>query len=163
MKKIIVIAVAVGIGLLLAQAVRAETPAAYGPEGKRFGIGVYLGEPTGFTGKGFITERLAIDGIVAWSFVDSQFTMIGDATYEFVDIPIHSNVISLPFYAGAGGKVGISNNSNQTRVGIRIPIGVAAQWKNYPVEAFAELSPGVDVAPSTSFDMTGGVGARFYF
>jgi len=138
--------------------------AAYGPEGKRFGAGLYLGEPTGITLKGYLTEKLAIDGIAAWSFKDKGFTIIGDVTYDFLDIPIDSNVVTLPFYAGAGAKLEFNAGPNdKTVAGIRVPVGVAVQWVEYPVEVFAEIAPGIEVAPSTEFDLMGGIGVRYYF
>lgn len=141
----------------------AKEPSPYGPKGKRFGVGLHLGEPTGFTLKGYVSKRFAIDGIVAWSFVDEAFTLIGDATFEILDIPVDSQVITLPFYAGAGVKVGINDKNDDTVVAIRVPVGVAVQWVNTPVEIFLEIAPGVGVAPETNFDLTGGIGARFYF
>lgn len=136
----------------------------YGPEAKRLGVGLYLGEPIGFTLKGYITEKLAINGIAAWAFHDKAFTMIGDITYDFLDIPIDSNLVTLPIYAGFGAKLEFNAGPHDdTVVGIRVPVGVAIQWINYPIELFAEIAPGIDVAPSTEFDLMGGIGARFYF
>jgi len=141
-----------------------NNPAAYGPEGKRFGAGLYLGEPTGLTFKGYINSRLAINGIAAWGLRDEAFTVIGDVLYEFLDIPVDSNVLTFPFYAGAGAKLGFNAGPNdRTVAGIRVPVGVALQWINHPVEVFAEIAPGMEVAPSTKLDIMGGIGARFYF
>ncbi len=142
----------------------ANSPSAYGPKGRRFGAGLHLGEPTGFTFKGYLNRRLAVDGIFAWSFVDDAFTLIGDATYEIMDIPTDTRAITLPFYVGGGFKVAANAGpSDKTEATIRVPIGVAAQWVRYSVEVFFEIGPGIKVAPETAFDLTGGIGARFYF
>lgn len=142
----------------------ARGPSPYGPQGKRFGAGLYLGEPTGLTFKGYLTERWALDGVAAWSFVDDAFTLVFDGTYEFLDIPLDTRVITVPFYAGVGGKIGVNAGpTDRTTAAIRVPVGVAAQWVNYPVEVFLEIGPGVQVAPESDFDLTGGIGARFYF
>lgn len=142
----------------------------YGPKHKRFGAGIVVGEPTGITLKGYPGKYLAVDAIVSWSFVDHAFTIIGDVTYDFFDIPIHTAVATFPFYAGAGAKVGIHSDrehdhvhEHRTRVGIRVPVGVAAQWTQYPVEVYLEVAPGIELAPETEFDISGGLGARFYF
>lgn len=141
-----------------------NNPAAHGPEGKRFGAGLYLGEPTGLTFKGYLTPRLAVNGIVAWGLRDEAFTVIGDVLYEFLDIPVDSSVLTFPFYAGVGMKLGFNAGPNdRTVAGIRIPVGVALQWINHPFEVFAEIAPGMEVAPSTRFDLMGGIGGRFYF
>lgn len=139
---------------------------AYGPESKRFGAGLYLGIPTGITVKGYLTEKWALDGIFAWSFTGEGFTLIGDATYDFFDIPVHASSFTLPFYAGVGGKLAFGRDGDddgKTIAGIRVPVGVAMQFLRHPIEIFIEAAPGIEVIPEAEFDITGGVGARFYF
>jgi len=139
----------------------------YGPQEKRFGAGIIVGEPTGLALKGYVTPEFAIDGIVSWSFVDDALTLIGDLTYEFFDIPTSDLKFTLPFYAGGGVKIGFDRRGKKSKrktiVGIRIPVGVAMHFSTYPIEIFVELAPGIEVAPKSAFDFTGGIGARFYF
>ena len=138
----------------------------YGPKEKRVGAGVVLGDPSGLTIKGFISPRLSLGGIISWSFIDEAFLVVGDVDYEFLEIPIETDKISLPFYAGGGLKVGFDQggmDKDRTIVGIRVPFGVAVQWTRHPLEVFFEVAPGIDLAPSTKGDLTGGIGARFYF
>jgi hypothetical protein len=138
----------------------------YGPQNKRFGIGIIAGEPTGLSLKGYLTSQFAIDAIASWSFVEDSFTLIGDLTYDFFDFNTNLSSFSLPFYAGAGVKIGFDQggkNDGKTIVGVRIPIGVAMQFVKYPVEVFFEVAPGIEFSPETEFDFTGGIGARFYF
>ncbi|HEX5036111.1 MAG TPA: hypothetical protein VFX30_03030 [bacterium] len=164
MKRILCsLCLAVVLSVSIASVAFGESPAPYGPKGKRFGAGLHLGDPTGFTLKGYLTQRFALDGIVAWSFVDEALTIIGDGTFEILDIPIDSRAITLPFYAGAGVKVGIDDENDDTQVAVRVPVGLAVQWVNHPVEVFLEIAPGVGLAPETNFDLTGGVGVRYYF
>jgi len=139
----------------------------YGPQDKRFGAGIVVGEPTGISLKGYIVRNLSIGTIGAWSFNDEALTLIGDVLYDFFDIKTKENRISLPFYAGVGAKIAVGSDKNgshnETIFGIRVPVGIAAQWKKYPIEVFAEIAPGIDVVPDTSFDLSGGVGIRWYF
>ncbi|MBI2345664.1 MAG: DUF3996 domain-containing protein [Deltaproteobacteria bacterium] len=138
----------------------------HGPEGKRFGLGIVLGDPTGLTGKGYVSERLAVDGIVSWSFIDEAVTLIGDVTYDFFDLSMAGAAVGIPFYAGVGGKVAFDErgkNADRTLVGIRVPVGLAFQWAQHPIELFIEVAPGIELAPATTVDITGGLGARFYF
>lgn len=144
----------------------ARTPSPYGPQGKRFGGGLHFGEPMGFTLKGYPSKQFAVDFIAAWSFVEDSFTMISDLTYEFFDIPEDVDGFTLPFYAGIGGKLAFDRGGKdrkKTLGAVRIPFGFALQLIDYPIEIFFELGPGMQFAPKTEFDMTGGVGARFYF
>jgi len=147
-------------------AVKESVSPDYGPEGRKFGAGIILGDPTGFTAKGFLSPKMAIDAMASWSFTEEAFLIIGDLTYEFAQIPVRSSSLTLPFYAGAGGKIGFDRggrNNGRTVGGIRIPLGIAAQFTHQPIEVFVEVAPGMEVAPSTTTDVTGGVGARFYF
>ena len=145
----------------------AESPTtAYGPQGKRVGAGIVLGDPTGITFKGYITERFAIDAIGAWSFVHDTISIVGDLTYDFLDIPVNVSSFTLPFYVGAGAIIGFGKkgkNDGKTFAIIRVPVGVAMQFVNYPIEVFFEIAPGIQIAPSTDIDVSGGIGVRFYF
>lgn len=166
MKKQILRLILLVVSLLVTSTSFAISP--YGPEGKRFGAGLYLGQPTGITLKGYLTEQLAINGVAAWSFTNNSFMVIGDAVYDFFDIKTDSSKVNIPFYAGAGAIIAIngergSGRTNGTTAGVRVPVGVAFQWTNHPIEAFLEAAPGIRIAPNTQFQMTGGVGARYYF
>lgn len=166
MKKNLVQVIAAVLVLFISSVSFAISP--YGPEGKRFGAGLYLGEPTGITLKGYLTEQLAINGVAAWAFTTDSLMLIGDVAYDFFDIPVDSDAVNIPFYAGAGAVISIdggrgSGRTNGTTAGVRIPVGVSFQWTHHPIEAFVEVGPGVRLVPNTEFDLTGGVGARFYF
>jgi hypothetical protein len=126
----------------------AEYASAYGPKEKRFGAGIYLGEPTGVTLKGYLTQRLALDGVAAWSFIEDSLTLIADVTYEFFDINVNAGNTTLPFYAGAGAKMAFDGGRNDdTSFGVRVPVGIAVQWVKHPVEIFLEVAPGIELAP----------------
>ena len=157
----------VAVSLLMSGvSVEARTPSPYGPKGKHFGMGFILGDPTGITGKGYITDRFAIDAIGSWSFVDDAIVVIGDLTYDFLDIPVDVQAFTLPFYVGVGAKVGFiekGDKDGDTLVGIRVPVGVAMQFTRYPIELYFEVAPGIELAPETEADVTGGIGVRFYF
>lgn len=163
-KWISTVVVVVGIHLIAGVAYAGADP--YGPKGKRFGAGLFLGEPTGITLKGYVSRQLAIDGFASWSFVDEAVTFIADATYDFFDIPVKSQHFTIPFYAGFGGKLALDRggrNDGKTLFGLRVPVGVAMDFVKYPIEIFLEVAPGVELIPATDPDVTGGLGARFYF
>src|SRR5579885_304912 len=154
--RIVTVIVAVCALLSVPLSARAASTA-FGPESKRFGAGLYLGIPTGITLKGYLTEKWALDGVFAWSFVGEGFTLIADATYDFFDIPIHASSFTLPFYVGVGGKLAFGRNGDddgKTIAGIRVPVGVAMQFVHYPIEVFIEAAPGIEVIPEAEFDVT---------
>ncbi len=150
----------------LLQSVEAGSTDPYGPKARRFGAGIILGDPTGISLKGYVSSRIAIDGIFSWSFVDDAFILIGDLTYDILDIPVNASSFTLPFYIGAGAKVGFvqrGNRDGKTLIGVRVPVGVGMQFINHAVEVFFEVAPGFEVSPATDFDITGGIGVRYYF
>ncbi len=138
---------------------------AYGPEEKRFGLGLYLGEPTGITGKYYFTEQVSFQGVGSWSFFDEAATIIGDVLYDVHDLSGNSSDFSLPFYVGFGGKFTIHDNSgdDDSTFGVHVPVGIAWQAGDFPLEIAFEIAPGIDLAPETEFDVNGGIILRFYF
>ena len=71
MKKITILVI--GLSLFWASPSKAGS---YGPKEKRLGAGIVLGDPTGFSAKGFIAPKLGVDVIVSWSFVDGFFQLL---------------------------------------------------------------------------------------
>ena len=65
-----------------------------------FGIGVVLGEPTGVSGKYWLSEQTAIDGAFGYSF--------GDRFRVSMDYLVHTNAFEapeFPLYYGVGGAI----------------------------------------------------------
>lgn len=119
------------------------------------GVGVILGEPSGFTAKAWVGKVRAIDALAAWSFRDFFFMQ---SHYVF-----HSRK-SLEdkefwFYAGPGGyaRLGVGKD----RLGVSGNFGVAYAVRQF--EVFLELSPKVSIVPDTDGDLTGGLGFHYYF
>ncbi|NUM60429.1 MAG: hypothetical protein HUU56_17515, partial [Bdellovibrionaceae bacterium] len=54
-------------------------------------------------------------------------------------------------------------DDGSTHAAMRLPLGLALQLSNTPVEFFMQAAPGIEFNPDTEFDMTGGVGVRYYF
>lgn len=125
-----------------------------------FGLGIVVGEPTGVSFKNWLGGRSAIDFAVAWSFGKE------DALHVHVDYLFHNfglfNVEKgdLVLYYGVGGRIKAEEKS---RVGVRIPIGVSYIFEKDPLEIFFELGPILDLSPSTTFWITGGIGIRYFF
>ncbi len=154
MKK--VIAVIFVLGLLL------SPPSTMLSQQKGFGAGIILGEPTGFSLKGWLNETNAIDAGVAWSFGSpASFHVHADYLWHNYDV-IKSTEI-LPLYYGFGARLKAGENGEDTRFGIRAVIGLDYIFRNAPVDLFLEVAPIVDIAPKTELSGNGGIGARFWF
>jgi hypothetical protein len=139
-----------------------DTDTAVNPERGRFGLGVIAGEPTGLTMKYWFSDVTAMDLGAAWSFEDEDsFQLHGDFLFHKFDL-FRVDHGELPLYFGVGGRVKIPEHGD-TRVGIRIPVGISYLFEDMPIEVFGEIVPVVDVAPSTEFRLNGGIGVRYYF
>jgi hypothetical protein len=124
------------------------------------GVGIILGEPTGFSAKHWLSSTSAIDGAIAWSFID------GGAFHIHADYLLHSFRLiyvpegKLPFYYGIGGRL---KTSDEARLGVRVPLGLAYIFQTAPVDIFLEVVPILDFIPKTDFRINAALGARYYF
>ena len=128
------------------------------------GIGVILGNPTGFSAKFWMSEKVAVDAAVGATFYSGYygygfFRIHGDFLFHNWSFDVAQDVMKV--YFGAGAMVGFS--SYDFHLGIRVPGGVAYHFHQMPLECFAEVVPRFDVLPGFDFDVDYAVGARWYF
>ena len=120
------------------------------------GLGFVLGEPTGLTAR-FMRGGNNFQVHAAWSFSD-------DAALQLNGDYLRSGQIDMepmmPFYFGIGVLVKFADES---KMGIRFPVGLNYFFKGDPFEVFGELVPTLRIIPDTGFDFGGGVGIRYYF
>lgn len=129
-------------------------------ETETFGVGVLLGEPTGISAKLRLGPTSALDAAAAWSFTkNGAFYFHGDYLFHFNDV-LHVNPGELPVYVGIGGKLLLKDDP---RLGARIPLGLAYEFAEAPLDVFFEIAPGVGIFPETDIDFGGGIGIRYYF
>lgn len=125
------------------------------------GLGLIIGEPTGVTGKYWLSTKTAIDGAMAWNFGDDDRFQIHADHLWHIDVPsMHVPSGRVPFYVGGG--VGVIAGKHSEGV-FRIPLGLTWLSSDAPIEVFAEIVPVVEFAPDTDADLNGGIGIRYYF
>lgn len=135
------------------------TAAEHGP----IGLGLMLGDPTGFTGKILLSDMIALNIVLgaAW-YNGNNFHTHVDVTFQF-DLkkwPLGA----LDIYFGVGPKFGWFWTADTMQFGFRAPIGLTWEFERYPVEVFAELGPGAWLLdPGPGFDLDASVGARYFF
>lgn len=132
---------------------------------KSIGVGVMLGEPTGVCGKWWVTDSIAIDAAVAWSFAEDEGVQLhADALYHIFDL-IKVNRGKLPLYVGVGARVNfeVNDEDNDTRFGIRVPVGIDYIFPERPLDIFFELVPILEVSPSARLAFNAAVGVRYFF
>lgn len=152
-------------GLLLAGLMLSGT--AYGmPQG--VGLGLIVGEPTGFVAKKWLSETTAVDGAVGWSFEGN------DSLHLHGDYLIHNARViqnpdikgALPVYYGVGGRIRFEDDNkddDDVQVGIRVPLGISYLPKGSPFDFFLEVAPTMDFIPDTELDLSAAIGLRYYF
>ena len=125
------------------------------------GAGIILGEPTGISVKGTLSENSAWDAAVAWSFSGDEDAVHLHADYLFTIDEVDSwDNGSVPLYIGIGGRTILRE---KTILGVRVPVGVCWVFFNAPIDCFLEAAPVMDIVPDTEFDFTGGAGIRYWF
>jgi len=129
---------------------------------RNFGLGIILGEPTGISGKLWISGRSAVDGAAAWSLGNNE------ALHLHADYLLHNFTLikvekgRLPFYYGIGGRIRFADVGDD-HIGVRVPLGLAYLFEGAPLDIFLEIVPILDLAPDTDFDLNGALGVRFFF
>ncbi len=124
------------------------------------GLGIIIGEPTGISGKLWTGYRTAIDGAVAWSFEkESSMHVHGDLLFHNFHVTKAHQGKFLTYY-GIGGRVKFEDDS---KVGVRIPLGINYLFAKAPLDFFVEIVPILDLAPSTDFSLNGAIGIRYFF
>ena len=134
-----------------------------------FGIGLIIGEPTGFIVKKWLAENTAVDGAVAWSF-DGRDALHLHGDYLVHDFTLLQNEQNfnkgrLPVYYGLGARVKFKDDSHDDdlKFGIRVPLGISYIPSQHPLDFFVEVVPTMDFAPDTELDLSAAVGMRYYF
>jgi hypothetical protein len=148
---------------------------------KTFGLGLELGEPDGLNGKYFVRPSQALDFGVGYIYDHYYY---GDGLHLYADYLWHFSVAStpsfeLPFYIGPGLRFWQFDYCVQnvcgyggSAVGIRMPIGIAFDFNNSPIDIFLQLVPTLDFLSGDyytrtqnreHFGMDGSVGIRVWF
>lgn len=144
---------------------------------KTFGLGLELGAPTGLTGKYFVASDRAIDfGLGTIYNYRDRYGLHIYADYLFHPVSLTSNpTFELPFYIGIGGRFWDFEDrgrngayDNASAFGVRVPLGLAFDFNNVPLDIFVQLVPTLDFysnydAHSVYLDIDGSIGIRFWF
>jgi hypothetical protein len=108
----------------------------------------------------WITERTAVDMAAAWSFSDEEaFHLHADYLLHNFDL-INVEQGRLPLHFGIGGRLKFEDES---RFGVRIPVGLTYIFDGAPIDIFFEVVPILDLIPDTDFSANAAIGARFFF
>ncbi|MGH7493065.1 MAG: hypothetical protein ACREOO_11790 [bacterium] len=125
-----------------------------------FGLGVILGEPSGISGKSWMTKKTALAGAVAWSLErdEALHVHLDHLFHDFDSMPVEQGTLAL--YYGFGGRIKFADEST---ISIRIPIGLNYLFASAPMDLFLEVVPMLDLIPKTEVNLNGGIGIRYFF
>jgi hypothetical protein len=152
MKQICKVIVFFGVFLVLV------APAVEGRKG--WGIGVIIGEPTGISLKLWNSSTTAIDAAAAWSFKkEGKLHLHMDWLFHNFKL-FKARHGKLPLYYGIGCRVKFEE---ETRVGVRFPVGICYILRDTPIDVFFEIVPLLDLTPETDFNFNASIGVRYFF
>jgi len=128
-----------------------------------YGIGLALGEPSGFSIKKFNNHSEAFQYTLGYSTVDGEEGINIGAdfllhNYDFIT----AEKGKIPFYYGAGIHMKSYNNAGN-QIYARVPLGLAYEVSNFPFDVFFEFAPGIAVIPEPELVTNFAIGGRFYF
>lgn len=128
------------------------------PRGGDFGVGLQAGVPIGASIKYWMDNRLAMQtALGSWS---SDFTATADILWHDANAFKSGNNEVPGFYLGGGLYI---SEDNDDELGIRGVVGINYFFPDNPFEVYAELAPTLILEDETEGDLTGGIGARYYF
>lgn len=140
---------------------------------KTFGLGFMFGAPTGLSGKYYLSADTALDfglGLIG-GYGDR------DGVHLHMDFLWHPAVLAttdpfvLPIYFGVGGRLWDYDHDrndfdDDTALGVRVPLGIAMDFNNVPLDIFFELAFVLDFLVDHG-DLHAGfnssLGIRYYF
>lgn len=124
---------------------------------RRSGIGLILFEPSGLTGKAWLSRYTAVDAAVGWSPERENYLHLS-ADFIFFNYHLEGDQnLSLGLYLGVGGKI-IFRDYDQAW--FRFPIGLDFLLGNAPLNFFFEIVPTFNFS---HFKLFGAVGFRYIF
>jgi hypothetical protein len=128
-----------------------------------YGIGLALGEPSGFSIKKFNNNSEAFQYTLGYSTVKGEEGINIGAdflmhNYDFIT----AEKGRIPFYYGAGVHLKSYNNAGN-QIYARVPLGVAYEVADFPFDVFFEFAPGIAVIPKPELVTNFAIGGRFYF
>ena len=147
---------------------------------RKLGVGLMLGDPTGFTGKYWVAQKNAIDFGLGFGFAGRQCDRYGcyggynssslNADYLWHPSVLARGAVELDWHIGVGARLWFwdwgnryNNHSGVVNLSIRAPIGLDLMFSNPNfLEIYAEITPAIYFY-DRFLGFEGGLGIRFYF
>jgi len=130
-----------------------------------FGIGLFLGDPSGLDLKIGLTNRTGLDIVLGFDTFRDGRANYGHLTYLVTPLVAHGDSVLVPIRLGIGAA--LYGGSGDLDFAVRAPLEIALRLRNAPLEFYGELAvaftlfdPNEDAFQA---DLQGGVGFRVFF
>jgi len=120
-------------------------------------VGLILFEPSGLTGKIWLSRSTALAGGVGWSAEENHYLHLHVDFIFFRHGLAADRNLDLDFYLGAGGKLIFRDFDNAW---VRFPLGVDFLLRKSPLNFFFEVVPSFN---SSELKLFGAIGFRYVF
>jgi hypothetical protein len=134
------------------------------------GVGVFLGEPLGFTLKADLQRKTSLEFLVGVDDYDDDRgrDFYGHVTFLVAPFVANADSMVIPFRFGIGGAVWDDDrygDEDDFGLGVRAPFQVAFQFRSAPIELYLEISLLLRIIDDRDdlLDLGGGLGFRIYF
>ena len=125
-------------------------------QGHGLGLGLMIGEPTGISCKGWVTNTGAIQLGIGYPSLSSRQGTAVSAEYLW-----HSHIFRsheyFPLFYGLGGIFG------SDLMGARGVLGIAWWPRRSSIDVFLQLVPTIYFEPASQFEFEFGFGVRYFF
>jgi hypothetical protein len=129
-----------------------------------FGLGLFLGRPTGLDLKFGIGNRSNLDIVLGYTTIFDGRTGYGHVTYLVTPLVGQGNAVLVPLRIGIGAA--LYGPSDDIGFAVRAPLEVGIRLRRTPLEFYGEIALALQVVgpgDDPRLDVQGGGGFRLYF
>lgn len=130
-------------------------------------LGIILGSTSGLSFKSELDDNRAIDAALSYSIQGKYgLSLHGDYLFNKVRQFSFSQLSPVYLYYGLGARtlnIRTGTDEGDTRIGVRVPVGVHYRTTGPDLEFFGEVVPIVDLTPSSEINVDVGLGVRVIF
>jgi hypothetical protein len=128
-------------------------------QGGNFGLGFQLGEPSGISGKLWLSHTNAVDMLLGFSPYGNWLFVKADYLWHSWNlIPVSAG--QLPLFYGMGAMAGVAHRAG---LGVEGVVGLEYLLPSAPLDVFVDIAPGAFLVPETNGHVNLGIGMRFFF
>jgi hypothetical protein len=129
-----------------------------------FGLGLFLGEPTGLDLKFGLGNRSSLDLLLGYTTFRDGRTGYGHLTYLVTPLVGQGESVTVPLRLGIGAA--IYGPSGDIGLAIRAPLEIALRLRRTPLELYGEIALALQLigpGEELNLDLQGGGGFRLFF